>query len=61
MNYEKKKKNNIELVSTHPSLLGQRGFVSVDLRPAEYTELNHNQLFRVGKMDANIKFKTRAL
>lgn len=47
-------KNNIELISIHPSLLGQRGFVSVDLRPAEYTELNHNELFkRVGKMEAS--------
>lgn len=52
---KKKKKNNTELISIHPSLLGQRGFVSVDLRPAGCTELNHNELFkRVGKMEALI-------
>lgn len=32
--------------------------MSVDVRLAEYTELNHSELFeRVGKTEANIEFK----
>lgn len=54
----RRRKNNIELISIHPSLLGHRGFALVDLRPAEDTELNHNELFkRVGKMEVYIEFK----